>query len=99
MHKTIRLPHLGFAVFVRPRPKNWHAYASVMYSKDGYSCKLLLPPNPSVGAVAHECVHILQAVCRRYNIDFKNEDEHMGYIMQYLVQEICKKKKRRIRNR
>ena len=97
MRKTVRVPHLGFAVFVRPRPKNSKSYAHVLYSKDGFSCQLFLPDVPSYSAVAHECVHILQAICEKYNIDFTREDEHLGYIMQYLMQEICGKKTVRLK--
>jgi hypothetical protein len=39
----------------------------------------------------------LQAICEKYNIDFTREDEHMGYIMQYLMQEICGQKNVRLK--
>lgn len=88
MYKTIRIPHLGFAVYIRPKPKEWTSYASTLFSKDGYSVKLYLPDRCTTSALAHELVHVLQALSRKYNMDFDNEDEHFAYIMQWLMEEV-----------
>ena len=93
MRKTIRLPHLGFAIFIRPRPKKWTAYASCLTSKDGYSCLLYLPKGATAPAVAHELMHVIQHIVKRFNMDIYEESEHTAYIMQYALQEIMQGRK------
>lgn len=86
MRKNILIPHLGFLIEVRPIPKNHDAYASTFIYRD--KCKLVLPKGCPASAVAHELIHVLQELCKQRNIDFKEEGEHMGYIMQWLMEEI-----------
>jgi len=38
--------------------------------------------------VAHEIVHVIQIICDRYKFKIENEQEHMAYIMSYLMQQI-----------
>jgi hypothetical protein len=94
MRKDIIIPHLGFGVYVRPKPKDWDAYASCLFSDDGWSVKLILPDNCTPGALAHELVHVLQAICRSWRINFNDEGEHMGTIMQWLMQTIQDEQRR-----
>ena len=37
------------------------------------------------GDVAHELIHVLQFICADRNMDFVREQEHMAYIMHYLM--------------
>jgi hypothetical protein len=88
MRKDILIPHLGFLVSVRPVPKGHNAYASTFIYKD--KCKVVLPKGCPASAVAHELVHVLQELCKQRAIDFNEEGEHMGYIMQWLMETIMR---------
>ena len=98
MRKTIRLPHLGFAVFVEPKPKNWSTWASVLWTEGENFCTMVLPDDIGPAALAHEIVHVLYYICKTYGMDFTREREHMGYITQYLMQEI-REAQRKVRKR
>lgn len=43
--------------------------------------------------VAHELVHVLQIICEKLGARFENEQEHMAYIMHYLMSELQLKDK------
>ena len=38
--------------------------------------------------VAHEIVHVIQIICERYKFTIENEQEHMAWIMTYLMCQI-----------
>ena len=40
--------------------------------------------------VAHELVHVLQILCEKINATFQNEQEHMAYLMHYMMEELQK---------
>lgn len=40
--------------------------------------------------IAHELVHVLQIICEKISARFENEQEHMAYIMHYLMTELQK---------
>lgn len=50
------------------------------------------PTTLDSATIAHEIVHVLQFICRRRNIIMEDETEHMGYLMQYIFNEIYDRK-------
>lgn len=40
--------------------------------------------------IAHELVHVLQILCEKIQAKFENEQEHMAYLMHYLMSELVK---------
>lgn len=56
---------------------------------DKNTCILWLPhPIKANGTLFHEITHALQFICEARNIDFILEQEHMGYIAQFVTNEI-----------
>ena len=88
----IVIPHIAYTVYVKDIDKNPYgnsiAYA---WKLDENSCELFFKKNlkpKDAPTVAHELVHVLQYICEGRGIDFSSEREHMGYIMQYMMNEI-----------
>ena len=40
--------------------------------------------------VAHEVVHVLQILCEKFHMKAENEQEHLAYIMFYILEEFYK---------
>lgn len=87
----IYLPHINYTVYVKKFKKppfdlpNAHAYVE---SDGENSCSIFLIEKPNPGDVAHELIHVLQRICKSRNMNFLKEEEHMAYIMHYLMGEI-----------
>lgn len=97
--KTIEIPHLKFIVYV----KDMSELRGVEVKGSGMTCLLedknsaciflqdvkMLVKNPFFFPyVAHEVMHIIQILCKEFNMDIKNEHEHTAYLMNYLLEEI-----------
>lgn len=99
MRKTIFIPHLAFTVRIRPVPKDHTAYASTYEYRSAKTKQLLrkaeimLPRGAGPGPVAHEVSHVIQTICDCFNIDPIKESEHIGYLTQFLVEEILEGRK------
>lgn len=92
MVKKIIIPHLGYRINVKkfkPSPTLENAIAWV-HSINSNECDIYLQGTSKqyYATIAHEVVHILQFICLNRNIDFTLEHEHMGYLMQYILNEI-----------
>ena len=90
--KDIYIPHLNYRVRVRqlkPHPDLPHAQAWVS-ADDRNNCTLYLDLKHKLiaGDVAHELIHVLQAICLNRNMDFRIETEHMAYLMHWLMGEV-----------
>ena len=85
---TINLTHLAYKVFVRrfrrSPAETPNALAYVEYIDDN-SCALYLPEKSMPGDIAHELVHVLQKICLARNMQFTLEQEHMAYLMHYMM--------------
>ena len=84
----IYLPHIHYTVYVRTFKKAPDSVSSALaYTEniDNNSCAIYLGKKCHVGDVAHELIHVLQFICLARNMDFRLEQEHMGYLMQYLM--------------
>lgn len=67
------------------------AEAGVVYDDEGfpYFCILFNQPNPEIGIVAHESVHVAVAICEYLGVPVTREaDETLAYMVDYLVQSI-----------
>lgn len=83
----IYLPHINYTVHTRvfkyhARVPNARAYVK---RTDKNSCIIYLPKRTSSSDLAHELIHVLQYICTDRDMDFVQEQEHMGYIMHYLM--------------
>lgn len=84
----ISIPHLNYTVKVRPfkKPPGSIAEASAWIDRvDKFHCVMYLRKGAKPPTVAHELVHVLQHLCDVRHMGFTAEDEHMGYLMQYLM--------------
>ena len=91
----IEIPHLNYKIVYGVNPKEFIKKQSgaVMFAEDtnkntGAIIFRKNPDNLDSAAVAHEIVHVLQFLCKRRNIEMEEETEHMGYLMQYIFNEI-----------
>lgn len=91
----ILIPHLGYTVLYGVNPKEFTGRQEkvVMFAENtnkntGTIVFRKVPTDLESGTVAHEIIHILQFICCRRNIVMEDEREHMGYLMQYIFNEI-----------
>lgn len=91
----IYLPHINYTVYVKQinykRLPDQIRHAKAFVKRDDmYGCTLYIDLKKKTlpADLAHELVHVLQFICLDRNIDFPVEQEHMGYIMHYLMAEI-----------
>jgi len=91
MPQKIFLAHLRYTVKVReitPKMKT----PSEIQGADAYTtfyddqnCTIFLKKNTPIRVVAHEVTHVLRDLCIERHMDFTKEQEHMGYLMQYIL--------------
>lgn len=91
----IQIPHLGYTIIYGINKKEFidRQANSVMFAENtnknmGAIIFRKQPNDADISTVAHEVVHVLQFICRRRNINMEDETEHMGYLMQYILNEI-----------
>ena len=94
-NKEIKIPHLGYRVIVKVDVKEFSGMqeSSFMFCEntDKNTATIFLrdkPRHDKFSTVAHEAMHALQFLCRNRNISMERELEHMGYLMQYILNEI-----------
>lgn len=91
MKIDISIPHLDYVVKVRdiktrpPELKNCDCYTR---KENDRTCTIYLSKNARPPVIAHETIHVLQFMCNSLDLDFIQEMEHMGYIMQYIMARI-----------
>lgn len=84
----IYIPHLNYTIIVKePKnpPEELYNPKAWVKSESSKSCTLFVNKKPNPADLAHEVVHVLQFICLHRNIDFKTEQEHMGYLMHYIM--------------
>ena len=91
---SLYLPHINYTVRVRdmkslPKPHGSQTtvHACIIY-EGKHGSTVYLPTKPAPPMVAHELTHVLFHICRERHMDFLSEEEHMAYIMQYLMGQI-----------
>lgn len=91
----IELPHLGYKIYYGVLKKEFtgrhEKSIALAENSTKNSATILFRKKPDAldsSVVAHEIVHVLQYICRRRNIVMEDETEHMGYLMQFIFNEI-----------
>lgn len=87
--KTINIHHLGYKVSHGIADTGQH-YMSCIRIDDNH-CKIIYKSKPrpnDIPTLAHEVLHALQYMSESRGIDMTIEMEHMGYLMQYILNEI-----------
>lgn len=89
--KKIYLPHLNYTLYVRhfkghpDGTPNAKAYTERI---SDHSSAIYLSRGDTPCSVAHELIHVLQFLSGSKGIDFVREQEHFGYMMQYLMGQV-----------
>jgi len=88
--QDIYLPHIHYTLRVRQIgkiPSDIPTALVYVQKDDMCGCTLYIDLTRKIVGpeLAHELVHVLQLICESRSMDFKREEEHMGYIMQYLM--------------
>lgn len=91
--KDIRIEHLAYTVKVRDIKKEENLNKWVMFVRkiNNYECILYIPKELSIEdmpTLAHEIVHCLQYIAEARNIDMIQEQEHIGYLMCYIMNNV-----------
>jgi hypothetical protein len=96
----IYIPHLHYTINVRD-VKN--AYELKEWRKTNHNAKMSAQDVSSneaniyvifpikdlhAGSIGHEIVHVLQFISNNRGIDFVNEQEHFGYLFQFIFNKI-----------
>lgn len=86
---VIKINHLGYKILIKnPTRKEFVAYVE----RDNKNQCTLYIKRPvkfkEVSTLAHEVVHILQYIAEARNLDMIQEQEHMGYLMNYIMNEV-----------
>jgi hypothetical protein len=93
----ITIPHLKYSVEIKDIKKGDKTYTDKLnvraYAERDDSNKttiyIKLPiKRDELSTLCHELIHAMQNMCQDRNIRFENEEEHIGYIFQYLINEI-----------
>lgn len=99
VYKTISIPHLFFTVYL----KDMSELKGIEKKGAAYTCQLgeedaavifvdnieeFLKVKENISIISHEIIHVLQMICEIYDMDFRQESEHMAYLMTYLLVEI-----------
>jgi len=90
----IEINHLGYTVCVKDIKsfKGKHGLNNILAITQSDSKNqatiYIKKPIKDQAQLAHEVLHVLQWICIDRNISFTEEKEHMGYIMQFLMNEI-----------
>ena len=101
--KTIDIPHLSFTVHFMDL-SNVQGLPKIEHKGVGFTCtigetdtevlvafkniKTFIKEKKNAPYIAHELIHVLQLICERYQMTFKNEVEHMAYLMTYLYKKL-----------
>lgn len=89
--QDIELPHINYTVRIRAYGRPPRAFEGVeawVERTSKWACTVHLKKDALASTVAHELVHVLQFICLDRHMDFILEQEHMAYIMQYLMMTI-----------
>ncbi len=83
----IYLPHLDYTILTKSFKRHTGVPNARAYARriDASTVHLFLPKKNMPGDLAHEVVHVLQYICNDRDMDFVQEQEHMGYLMHYIL--------------
>lgn len=85
--KEIDIPHLNYKVGVMTRAHKDMQKQPSCERVSKSKCILWIPKQykNQVTVIAHEVIHALQFIASDRSIDMIAEQEHMGYLMQYIM--------------
>lgn len=95
MKRKIYLPHIDYTIFIieggKPPTDNAIGWV-VPLGEKGCEIHLTAKIKKNPLDLAHEVIHILQLICAERYMNFSLEQEHMAYLMQYIMDQIlgCK---------
>ena len=86
----IYIHHLVYTIHIKDK---YHKHMGNLPScerMDNNNCILWLPKKirREVTTVAHEVMHVLQYIAEARDINMTAEQEHMGYLMQYIMAKV-----------
>jgi len=90
----IIINHIGYVVLIKKPEQYKGAYvlknvvAMTQRDNKNQSTIYIKKPIKDTATLAHEIVHVLQNIADDRNISFVEEQEHFGYLMQYLMNEV-----------
>src|ERR1700743_2362595 len=91
----ISIPHLGYEIVFGINPKEFtdRQIKSLAFTEDtNKNCAAIIfkkrPRELEHSLAAHEVMHALQYMCQRRNIKMEEELEHMGYLIQHILNRI-----------
>lgn len=89
----IQINHLNYTIFVKDISKSEYndMFDMCVVKEDDNSCTLYKPnkiKKHDIPTLAHEVLHCLQFISEARSIDLVQEEENMGYMMQYILNEL-----------
>ena len=90
LSNKIYIQHLAYTVLIK-EPNKDSKFVAYVHKDNKNQCTLFIkrPVNRiEAPTLAHEIVHILQYICEARNIDMIFEQEHMGYLMNFIMNEV-----------
>jgi hypothetical protein len=95
-NKIVIINHLGYTIKFCSTDKN-SSFENYCIKINNNECHIILKDiqkyennsffRTNISIVAHEIVHALQFICESRNIDMVAEQEHIGYMMNYIMNE------------
>lgn len=82
LHYTVNIKRLKIVPNDIPNAKRY------VWKVDNNTSDMYLPEKNTPTDIAHELIHVLQNICASRNMEFTEETEHMGYLMQWLMGKI-----------
>lgn len=86
----INIPHLNYSIQVIYKPHKESNGLPCCERVNKSKCILWIPEKYKnlVTLIAHETMHVLQFIAEDRGIDMIREQEHMAYLMQYIMAEL-----------
>lgn len=89
----IEIPHLGYTILVKDVSKGKQDWKAWVHRDNNNQCTVFLDlknlKKPVYfPTIAHEITHVLQFIALARDIDFMTEQEHFGYMTNYILNKI-----------
>lgn len=86
----IYIQHLAYTILVK-EPDKYSRHVAYVHKDNKSQCTIYIKRPvkfKETPTLAHEIVHILQYIAESRSIDMTYEQEHMGYLMNYIMNEV-----------
>jgi hypothetical protein len=86
----IQIPHLAYTITLKDAYHKSMGNMPSCQKVDNGNCIIWMPKKirKEVTTVAHEVVHAVQFICNSRDIDMVQEQEHIAYMVQYIMAKI-----------